>query len=397
METAKTLKNLLGNPVVQTSLDRTMPIEGTVRKIADDWSADLLARKPAPAYRECAEGYPIYQGTDLDLFTVMNALAQREAIINIPRYDSMTATKLRDDQRVVSKQNRHGQVLGTVSNAKVHSFSTKLKDYNVVQTDPEGRESVGAFRNFALVGQDGQMYSGWHTIEFKATPEEKEFFEDRKLYTVPGTITVHNFVHPNLAMAFLGSRYLATKALSARISEESKFYRDLAGILRDSGVNLGFSEKPEAAKAFLAEDQELEKVTVEALEAKLVLPEATGEYPIYGTDKNGKVKQYSSVPGNYVAKQGILRFAENRAKELSYSIGPKVNAPVRAVELAFYLDGFKGVRAYGNEKEPSWGTPDWIRGYKEGPRTRVEWNAMKFGPQVALLYRVKETTATVKA
>jgi len=397
MKTAKTLRNILENPVVQTCLDKSQSIDSLVRKVGGEWSADLVARRPAPAYRESVDGHMVYKGTDLDLFTVMNALAQREAVINIPRYDSMTITKLRDDQRLVSKTNRHGQVFGTIANANVHSFSTRIKDYNVIQTNQKGKEEVGAFRNFALVDPSGRMYDGWRTIEFKATPEEEQFFEEKNLYTMPETIAIKSFVHPNLAMALFGSRYLETKALANRVSDEAKFYRTLAGILRNAGVNLGGSEKP-SVKTFVAEDQDLEKVTVESLEAKLVLPEATGEYPLLGIDKNGKLKHYEAVSSNYTTKQNILRFAEKRANGLSYSVGPRINAPVRAVELAFYLDGFKGgLRESGNEKDPAWGIPDWVRNYREGPKTRIEWNALEIAPKVALLYRIKENLVTVKA
>lgn len=395
MEIAKTLQKILKNTIVEASLDKTRPVDYLVRKTEEAWAADLTARRPAPAYREALDGEPIYKGTDLDLFTVMNALAQREAVINIPSYENMRATKIRPDQRVISKRNRHGQVYGITSNADVHSFSAKVKDYNVVQLLPGGREEVGAFRNFTLVDPTGHMYDGWHRVEFNATPEEQKFFRERELEIVPNLIEINNFVHPNLAMAFFGSRYWATKALANRVADEAKFYRTLASDLRNEGVRLG-GIRPAKIRTYDI-DEDLLKVKVKNLEAKLVLPEANGEYPIFGADANGKVKQYAGVPNNYVARQGILRFAEKRANELSYSLGPKVNAPVRAVELAFYLDGFRNSLRYeGNEKDPAWGIPDWTREYKEGPRSKIEWNALEIAPKTALLYRIKGTTVTVK-
>lgn len=395
MEIAKTLRKILENTVVEASLDRTRPIDDLVRKTEEAWAADLTARRPAPAYREALDGEPIYRGTDLDLFTVMNALAQREAVINIPNYENMRATKVRSDQRVISKRNRHGQVYGVTSNADVHSFSAKMKDYNVIQMLPGGREEVGAFRNFTLVDPTGNMYGGWHIIEFNATPEEEKFFRERKLEMMPNYIEINNFVHPNLAMAFFGSRYMATKALASRVADEAKFYRTLASDLRNEGVRLG-GIRPAKVRTYDV-DEDLMKVKVKSLEAKLVLPEANGEYPVFGVDANGKAKQYCGVPNNPVARQGILRFAEKRANELSYSLGPKVNAPARAVELAFYQNGFmNGLRYDGNEKDPAWGIPDWTREYKINDRSKIEWNALEIAPKAALLYRIKDTTVTVK-
>lgn len=384
---AKTLRSILDNPVVAQALDRSQPVDGLVEEVQSEWRADLVDRKPAPAYIRGTDGEALYSGTDLDLFTVMVALGDRNAVINIPRYENMRATTLRSDQHVVSKNNRHGQVLGLTSHRNVHSFSTRIKDYNVVQSKPDGKEEVGAYRNFALVGVDGQLHNGWDVIEFKATPEEKKFFEERKLYTVPGTIVVHNFVHPNLANAMYGSPSLSHRALSNRLDDEASFYRGLAGKLRGQGIILSEEMGSGSGKPIFTEKGESESVPVRNIEVLLKMPEFQGSYALRGKDEAGKVVEYEQMPTRKASQEKVLRYAAERANALTYSLAPQVRALTRAVDLAFFLHGGIG----GGEIKPSWDVPDW----KDTKIKRTEYRALDLGNGVELMYRERTTSTPV--
>lgn len=385
---AETLANILENEVVSVALDRSQPIDKVVEEVKKSWSADIWERNPAPAYKEVIEGVQFYKGTDFDLFTAINALAERGAVINIPDYEGIAPKTVREDQRVISSRNRHGQVMGIVANKNTHSFSIKIKDYNVIQTNPDGTETVGAPRNFALVDYSGELHPGWKRIEVRSTPEEDCFYKSKDL-EMGNTVIFENFVHPNLAFAFYGSRYIATKALAERIEDEAKHYRKVASELREEGITLGGRYKPKPRS--FTEEWNTEKIDVENLEAKLVLPEFEGEYPLLGMNEKGKITEYRKMPYSAKGKQNVLRYSEKRAKELSYKIGPQITASVRAVELAFYKNGFEsGIRAPGYEKQPGWNIPEWERGYKIG-NGRTEWNALDLG-DVVLAYRIHEKT-----
>lgn len=390
---AKTLSELIENDVVSGAIDRTVSIEDIAEKLIKNWKVDLKDRNPRPAYAIGIDGSQVYKGTDFDLFTMLSSLAERRAVINLPKYNGIAPKTFHDNQRVISSENRHGEVIGLIASKDTHSFSVRIKDYQVIETRANGSEVVGVPRNFSVVDYNGQLNSGWKDFEFNPNLDEKMFLEEKKL-KFGGKPVFENFVHPNLAFAFYGSRYLATKALSQRIEEEARHYNLIAKELRSQGVKLGgiYSPKKHSFKDKLYS----EKVIVENLEAKLVLPEFKGKYPLIGLTHEGDSTEYEKLPESNKQRADILRYSERRAKELSYKIGPLINAFVRAVELAYFLNGFKkNQRAYGNEKQPGWDIPEWQRDIRIKPRG-AKWNVLDFG-DAKLVYRIKEKTVAYNA
>jgi hypothetical protein len=391
MRVADTLSNILENPIVETVLDRSKPIDDVIEEIKAKWQVNLDNRNPAPAYTESLEGEPIYKGTDFDMFTFMNALCDRKAVINLPSYDGIAPSVLHTDQTHISENDRHGQLLGLIANKEALSFNIRIKDYQVVQIVPDKGDIVGAPRNFALVDYNGVWNGGLSVVELNTSAEENNFLTNKGLWK-DNKICFENFVHPNLSFAFFGSRYLATKFLSDRIEDEAKYYRGVAKKLRKQGIKLGGLpiNKPRGFRDMVY----VEKIKVEDLEARLLSPGITGEYPIMGKDGGGEIKKHENKPESRNEKQEVLRFSEQRARDLSYKLGPQITASVRAVELAFFLNGFMRERKPGNEKPPGWDIPEWERGYKTGPRTRTELNALKLTDEVTLAYRIRDTTVT---
>ncbi len=391
MKIAKTLTGILENEIVATALDRKANIKGVIEKTFDAWSVDLERRHPAPVYVEGVDGAKIYRGTDFDLFTFMNALAQRKAVINIPDYTRLRKAKQRADQRIISKENRHGELKAVVSNRRTHAFSARIKDYNVVQEMKNG-EVVGAPRSYALVDDAGRFYRGWRTIEFKPDAYENAFLKQNKLWYDKKTLVFENFVHPALAKAFYGSRYISTKALHERVRDEAKHYKDVAVDLYEQDVRLGNGRKKKIR--FLPCEDEAEKVKVSALEAKLLLPDFKGNYPVLGKTEIGNIVRYGAVtPGRYKDKQNVLRYSFDRAKELTYHIGPRLQACTRAVELAYFLHARNGKY----EIRPSWRIPEFKRNYLESDRSRILWNALPIAKDVNLLYRIRSAAAEQRA
>ena len=390
MKIAQTLANILENDVVSVALKRTESIDNVIEKVHLQWQVDLNKRNPLPVYRETEGGNKVYRGTDFDLFTLLNSLADRRAVINIPKYGGIAPKTIHENQRIVSTEDRHGEILDVIASKETHSFSVRIKDYQIIEINPDGSETVGAPRNFAVVDYNGKTNPGWTNFEFNPNSEEKTFFTEKKL-CMNELPVLENFVHPNLAFAFYGSRYLAAKALSQRIEDEAKHYRWVAKELRSQGINLGGQYYP-SAKSF-KDKIYTEKVVVENLEAKLVLPKFKGKYPIVGLTNEGDKREYDKLPMDKSKQEDILRYSEQHAKKLSYKICPKITSGVRAVELAYFLNGFqKGKREYGNEKNPGWDIPEWQRDLRLVPRG-AKWNVLDFG-DAKLAYRIKEKTVS---
>jgi len=174
-EIAKTLENILDNPIVATALDRSKDIRGLVQQVVDYWSVDLNNRHPSPAFYETEEGIE-HTGTDFDLLSFLMVLSQRNAVINIPSYETLRKVYLPSNQVVIGSENRHGHLLGVRSNEKTHSFSVLINDYNVMETKRD-KETIGVPRLFSIVDDFGQLYKGWNSIGWKVPEWNRNYKE----------------------------------------------------------------------------------------------------------------------------------------------------------------------------------------------------------------------------
>ena len=392
---AKSLENILDNPIVATSLDRSQRINDILNKVILHWSVDLDKRHPAPAYIEGEEESPDYLGTDLDLFSFLMSLSQRRAVINIPDYENLRKSSLASNQRVIAKENRHGQLLWIQSNPETHAFSTEMMDYNVLEIR-NGKEKVGAPRQFTVVDDFGELYDGWSRIEWHSSEQEDKFIRENNLEKIQGILEFNYFVHPNRAFSFYGSPYIATKILAMRIKDQASFYRKLAKQLESEGIKLMFPEEEKIPVTYRYEGVTIPQ-KIQNLEAKLIIPDFHGEYPIIGVEiHNGKRKftTFDRMPDTPREKASVLRYSKWVSDKLSYRYGPQVRATARSVELAFFKYGLNSSK--GGEIRPGWPVPNWNRNYREGPRTRIDWNQLQLNDYVQLLYRTRETTARVR-
>lgn len=391
---AKSLENILDNPVVAASLDRSTDINEIINQVINHWSVDLSNRSPAPAFMGNEEENPDYLGTDLDLFSVLISLNQRGAVINIPDYENLRKSSLASNQIVISRENRHGQLLWIESNANTHAFHTEMIDYNVLETK-NGKQKVGAFRKFAVVDDFGELYDGWTSLEMFPSAIENKLYQEKNLEIAPGVMKFNYFVHPDKRFSFYGSPYIATKILTMRVKDQASFYRKQAKQLEAEGVKLMFPDEEEELVTHRYEGKTIPQI-VKNLEAKLIIPDFHGEYPIIGMEIHNGERQFTpfdKMPDSPREKASVLRYSKWVAKKLSYRYGPPVRAAARAVELAFFKYGLDSNK--GGEVKPGWQVPDWNRDYREGPRKRIKWNQLIINDYVHLLYRIRETTAHV--
>ena len=401
MAISRSIAELPDHPLVQHALRGTKPLEELVGSCASDWEANLGRRTPALAYLGEEDGAPIYSGGTLDLFTVLMALAANGQLISVGSYDSMRLPS-RSNGTVVEPGNRHGQVIRVVSNREVHSFNALVQDYAVEVLKADGTRERGAPRNFAAVDVYGRLRPGWSnvstefeegTLSFTPTEEQAAFFASRGLQGLPATITFSHFVTPQLSKGFFGSRYLVAKALAecvdrereqlSKLEQQARRWRPYAPLPAKQMQPAGESESPSVSA---------KKVVVPSIDAKLLMDGWHASRLLYAMSPKGEVRPIERLASD-APKEDIddfLRYASQRTDFLSYVLGPTVRAPVRAVELAFFLSGGSPESA----ELAGWKVPKPTSGYRER-RGRIDWHALDYG-WGKLLWRQRETTTTIR-
>jgi len=365
---AGTLVNVLNTDEMQLIIDKGQSVKPVIERLTDYWSYDLFTRKPGAAYTD--DG--IFVGTDLDLAAFLFALAERGAVINIPQYKSRRPAQIAEGQTVVSKDNRHGKILGLSANKENFSFSIRINDANVMTTD-----SVGDFRNFMLVDIDGKWYDGWKAVEFVPNAKENDFLTNNSLWS-GNSVVFKNFVHPNRWVSLYGQYYFITKALIDRLTEEAKFLKDTAEMMRKRGVKIGGggAEKKEWPKKTVVGKGE--SIKIKAFEAEVDHPDITGEFVVS--------KLFSEKDQSL-----LLKAVEDTARSYTYSIIPKLRFAARATEYAFFLNSNDG------EKMPAWiQNAKWERGYILPGKKKI-WNRLVIARGIALRYRVFDKSEIVAA
>jgi hypothetical protein len=385
-------------------LDPNDSCDDLAAELIEHWGYDLHARSPRRAVLE--DG--ILKPTDLDLACFLSTLVDRGAVIELPTYELRRPATQREGERVVSKDHRHGKVLGLESNKEVFSFSVKISDLNVVFNSttcprcrgqdfdpaiacvmcngtkvvqsPNGEgESAGAPRNFMLVDLDGRWHDGWKSIVFTPKRKENEFIAAHGLLT-GNSIVFENFIHPNRWVSFYGSWYLLTKLLVERFrSEASACGYEVKRIL---AAGQKFPDAGPGAER-------------EWGESKTVGPAASVTVPAFEAEIDADVPR--SFPAYPTTQAGLLA-AKARMNHLRYGVTRALSFHVRATELAFCnkADSFAWLpeveREHRAEPFPAWiSGAAWEHDYKI---KRTAWNRLVLGRHapfvagMALRYRV---------
>ncbi|OYT32564.1 hypothetical protein DRJ22_00045 [Candidatus Woesearchaeota archaeon] len=412
MSIAKSLADLDTNPIVQTTLDRTQNLDNIIDTVLNIWTPDL-SRRRTTLQIEYINNQPTYV-TSLDFLPLLLNLSIRNAIVNITEYNNLRPTIKKTGEKVISKQNRHGNVLQINANKDTHAFSILIKDYNTIEKLNNGTERAGLPRRFNILDDAGNWYDGFNNLEFIAslTSGELELLKFKETID----ITFKYFVHPSRAMSIYSAGYLITKLAEDRCADEAKFYRSLAEQLKKQDITLKediFSDwkyyfkknkktkklmpkKIRMKKSKILEKENYEKGIVPVLLAKLEHPDFKGEYPIKGLTPQAKILEYKwGLPKNKNALQDILRYCKARNNYLTFNINTQLRACTRAVELAFLKYGGTGSKQleWGEENTtPGWNIPDW----QDTKIKRTNYRALDFENGFRLLYRLKAHEIRVK-
>ena len=307
---AQTLMSVNIHPVTTDIIHRDCDLTSTIKEIQSWWGYNLFGRKPGAAYYDEMGNL---QMTNLDMVCFLWELSKRNSVINIPEYKSRRTGKSRTDQKISSKNNRHGEIIGLQSNKNFFSFSVKIKDMNII-----GEESVGDFRTFMITDLDGSWYDGWKSIQFTPTIKENSWINENKLFT-ENTIYFKNFISPNRWTSFFGHHFFITKLLIERLEEESKFCRSAYKNILKDGINFPDSTGPVSYS--YSEKTKGVKRKYNAFEVKLQHSSFVGEYQTPESNQKNLVDLYIKQK-NYRSILASLRFM-TRATEFSHYNNPQ--------------------------------------------------------------------------
>jgi len=410
MDIAKSLADLPENNLVKAALDRSNDLDNIVDQVFSKfWTPDLTSRKPNFEINY-KDGRP-FKITSLDLLPLLLNFSIRSAVINLKSYDNLRPSVKKSGERVISKENRHGNVLQVNANKETHAFSILIKDFNVVQELGNGFERVGAPRRFNVLDDAGNWYSDFAGLDFIANLTKKE--EDL-LGKFDENVHFKYFVHPSRAMSIYSSGYLITKFIEERRADEAKFYNNLIKKLENKDISLpeeekdlrwkyyfkknkkrgGFIPKKICMKKSDVVEKEIgDKDYAAVLLAELQHPEFYGEYKIYGLDSFGNpplsFDHFSpdNLPGNKNALRDILRYCKARYNYPTHNIGTQLRTGTRAVELAFlkYGTDLETIQWGYEDNNPGWDVPVW----QDIKIKNTNYRMLDFGNGFRLLYRLK--------
>jgi hypothetical protein len=359
----------LKNDYAKIIMDRSRPItEDLVSALITQGVMGYAGRNPQPAFD--ADGN--LRITDLDLLSFLVPLAARNAVIEIPEYRNQGPKVQRKGERKIGA-NRFGPIMSLVSNQKAFSFSVKIHDQTIISKERNGRESVGAYRNFMVVDGGGNLYDGWGRIFFDPASKENAFLKEKHLLT-DDCLYFKHFVHPNRWKSVFGAPHLLKKMLLARLTDEARFYRREVDRLHLLGIysSNGGSAKPSRA---ITHSGATKQIAVETMEMLLTMPKFFNEYQPVPNTEAGLIEAY------------------RRQKMLTYSWKPAVQFVTRANEAAFFKFG---LQAAGKARVASWLKKcRWVAG-KKSPRSAL-YQILKLSDSMSLFYRLKTITARVAA
>lgn len=338
---AKTLKNVIEHQVMIGLMDKSTDPNILINEVRGWWGFDMYSRRPGPALIE-----GVFRGTDLDLACFMSVLADRGAVINIPTYKSMRPRTIKEGQRVISNENRHGPVLNLVANKDVFSFGIRIKDAQVVTTG-----SVGEYRTYSLTDPSGEWHSGWQQISWDPVAKENKFLAENKIWT-NSRVIFKNFVHPNRWISFYGQYYFITKALIDRLTDQAKYYGQEIKRMLDEGVKYPISGEGAPTARPKSVKEPGKSVKFKSLQVEVDIPEYIGEYP-----------KLENTTANLVKMTDDRRLWNN-------TIIPNLRFPTRCTELAFFK--------HGEGRMPGWigGGTKWEEYKAKGKQ--IEWQRLVF-------------------
>lgn len=359
-------KEILQDDIYRQLTESNERPEAVVENMIRDFSWDLFTRSPR---RLASEEFK----TDLDLATFLSALAERRAVITIPKY---TKTRVSGHDQNVRRigEARFGPLTGIYANSETLTMGVNVTDMSAVLQDPvTGKEIVGQPRKFALTNHEGQWTNAWRKIEFRPSAPENSFLTEKDVMDENSVFHPKHFLHPNRWQSMFSFNHLLMHVAYERLGAEATGLG--AAVKQFTVKNVGDGALKEVYKPQMSEAEG----TKVAIEAKTMVVEF--DHP---TEWVFNQQTNPGVPKN---RDEAIEAHERRNK-IVYTIRPALNFLIRANEVAYCINAAAEGRIAPWIKGAKWET-----GYKP-PRARLAWNRLVFfqpgvgEPGVAIRYKI---------
>lgn len=351
--------------------DRTQDVRACVGRVADAWKYNLADRSFGPAHYDPNSDCFV---TELDLAVFLSALVERRAVITLSQYKGRRASTQRQGEVVVSKENRHGRLMGLTSNKDVFSFGGLVDDANVITASETGRPRVFLFQDIT-----GKWYDGCRTIRFIADTEA-----ERKIFEGCSEVTFKHFIHPNRWASFYSRAYVLAKVAIARLSDEEAWLKKEQRRIRQA------LEIPAPAHTKPVKTGAEKKEVVWAFNAVVDGYTFSGDYVPFPTTEDG-LEEATLLRQRLRHLVASLRFHTRATEYAWWEHGVR-----RALTDDEILDYLKG-EGDADLRQPSWATGDWETGWREGPRAGNRWARIDRGSGLYLRWRAWQKTERVAA
>jgi hypothetical protein len=344
---SKSIKNILEHPIMEIILDRSQNIKSVIPAVLSWWDLDMVKRKPGPAYINDK-----FVGTDLDLSCLLFSLFNRGIEVNLPEYKIIRPRSVKEGQKVTSKFNRNGKIIGLTSNSKTFLFSLRIIDKNVINFNKRGY-----YRNFAVTNLNGDLYEHCKQIQFAPNESDTDYFNFHQLLSKDNTLDLQYFVHPARWTSIFGSHYLMTKALIKRLQESVIELKKQIKEMRKKGYRYQKKKTGYIPVRFPKAFKEKGKsIKVDSFQVEVDFPQNKTKFQ--------KIR-YSNE---------YLLTATRVRDYFQYILIPKLQFATRCCELAYFK--------YGQNRIPSWVKGvKWESGFRILPK-RTRWDrAVLFQPK----------------
>jgi len=319
--------------------DRSEKAVPSVMDYLDHWGCDLKGRTP-----KRFEGEDGSMTVELDLPALIMELVKQQAVINIPTYHRAGPRVVKDNEVVLSSDNRHGKVKAPSSHKEFANLGINIVDANVIKDG-----SVGAPRTYNFCGVLGEFRdeSAWTSIEIFGADD-----------TLADEVSLTCTVNQERWSSVYGRPYLVAKAAALRLEDEFKYYN---GKVR--GLRKMFPRDSDGAFTYpTKETGNTVDVTVVAFEAKVDGFTMTSSYPEVEQTLEGleaAERHLSTVRRTLTLLRFPIRVSE--AAFLRHCVGD---------DAAVSWCSTKG----GTVRSPSWANDaEWETGFKQSARHKQLW------------------------
>jgi hypothetical protein len=283
--------NTLEKLEMKNILNLSVDIDRTIDIIIKKWEYDILSSN---------------KHDNIDMVSFLYSLLEQNAVVVIPQYKAATKSQNLNDNIHVIQENRHGKLVGVQGNSKTFSFNIKIIDMNVIN-----EKGIGDIRCFRLTDPEGNWYKGIDKFQIVSTNCDQKLIENQM---IGNDIKFDCFVNPARWNQFYDEEYFITKSLITRLKlEASNYYNQIKKML-----NEGIIYPHEKDSIWPLTEQKGEKKLIKIFESDVFHSDYVGEFPVYESNQKNLVELTS------------------KRNKIIYSIVPRLQFVVRAIEYAFF-------------------------------------------------------------